>query len=79
MNENLGLHDEQLLETQVEGLASTGEGHKCIEKLESLIFQIFQNVFGWKFDRLSKSSRRRSTRLMASICDENRHKSNLNK
>ena len=37
------LHDDQSLEIQLEGLPSRGEGHKCIQKFESLIFHLFQN------------------------------------
>ena len=37
------LHDDQSLEIQLEGLPSRGEDQRCIQKLENLILQIFEN------------------------------------
>ena len=37
------LHDDQSLEIQLEGLPSRGEDHKCINKLENLVLQLFEN------------------------------------
>ncbi len=37
------LHDDQSIEIQLEGLPSRGKDKKCIQKLENLILQLFEN------------------------------------
>ena len=37
------LHDDQSVNIQLEGLPSRGEDHGCIQKLENLILQLFEN------------------------------------
>ena len=40
---SLGLHDDQSVEIQVEGLPSRGADQRCIQKLENLILQFFKD------------------------------------
>ena len=40
---SLRIHDDQSLEFQVQGLSNRKKDHKCIQELESLMLQFFQN------------------------------------